>query len=62
MDLNQNAFRIVQAVTESKESTRSIAARSAGKKGGPARALKLSPERRREIAINANKARWAAQE
>lgn len=29
-----------------------------GKKGGRARAEKLSPERRREIAINAAKKRW----
>jgi hypothetical protein len=28
-------------------------------KGGLARAANLSAERRREIAINANKARWA---
>lgn len=62
MDLNRNAFRIVQAITEPKENARSTVARSAGKKGGPARASKLSPERRREIAISANKARWAAQE
>lgn len=30
-----------------------------GRKGGPARAAKLSPERRQEIARNAAKARWA---
>jgi hypothetical protein len=30
-----------------------------GKKGGPARAKKLSPERRQEIARNAARARWA---
>lgn len=29
-----------------------------GKKGGPARAKKLSPERRKEIAQKAAKARW----
>jgi hypothetical protein len=29
-----------------------------GKKGGPARAKKLSPERRKEIARKAAKARW----
>jgi hypothetical protein len=32
--------------------------RKGGKKGGPARAAKLSPERRREIARNAVMARW----
>lgn len=32
-----------------------------GRKGGPARAAKLSPERRQEIARNAAKARWNKQ-
>lgn len=32
--------------------------RLGGKKGGPARAKKLSPERRREIARKAARARW----
>lgn len=32
--------------------------RLGGKKGGPARAKKLSPERRREIARSAATARW----
>lgn len=32
--------------------------RLGGQKGGPARALKLSAERRREIAQKAAKARW----
>lgn len=32
--------------------------RAAGKKGGPARAAALSPERRREISRLANEARW----
>ena len=59
MDLNTNAFRIVQHLTEEKkEDGRSVAGRIAGKVGGPARARKLSPERRKAIAIEANKARW----
>lgn len=33
--------------------------RLGGKKGGPARAAKLTPEQRREIAQKAAKARWA---
>jgi hypothetical protein len=33
-----------------------------GAKGGPARAAKLSPERRREIARQAARARWAKAE
>ncbi len=32
--------------------------RLGGKKGGPARAAKLTPEERREIAQKAAKARW----
>jgi len=32
--------------------------RLGGKKGGPARKAKLSPERRREIARKAIRARW----
>jgi hypothetical protein len=32
--------------------------RKGGKKGGPARAAKLTPERRSEIARNAVTARW----
>lgn len=33
--------------------------RLGGKKGGPARAKKLTPEQRREIAQRAARARWA---
>jgi hypothetical protein len=33
-------------------------ARSGGLKGGKARAVALTPERRREIALNAAKKRW----
>lgn len=60
MDLNANAFRIVNSLTAEKtrDSKRSSIARSAGAVGGPARARKLTAEQRREIAIKANKARW----
>jgi hypothetical protein len=59
MDLNRNAFRIVKALTEeSKEDPRVSAARLGGRQGGPARAAVLSPERRKEIAVKANRARW----
>ena len=59
MDLNVTAFRIVQNLTaESKEDKRILAARIAGKRGGPARAAKLTAEERKNIAIRANKARW----
>ncbi len=61
MDLNVSAFRIVQSLTtENKDDKKSSAARAAGKIGGLARARKLTPERRKEIAANANRARWKA--
>jgi hypothetical protein len=59
MDLNVTAFRIVQKLTtENKEDKRSSSGRAGGKVGGPARAEKLTPERRKEIATKANQARW----
>ncbi len=36
-----------------------VGRRLGGLKGGKARAEKLSPERRREIALKATKARWS---
>lgn len=68
-DLNELAFRLVKDTTEktdaaemSEEELRSIAAaalgRRGGLKGGPARAARLSPERRREIARKAARIRW----
>lgn len=63
MDLNANAFRIVQQLTtENKDTKRSVAGRAGGNIGGPARALKLTPEQRREIAVKANRARWKRKE
>jgi len=63
MDLNVSAFRIVQRLTEeNKETTRTAAGRAGGKAGGRARAAKLSPERLREIAVKANRARWRRKE
>lgn len=59
MDLNASAFRIVQELTtENKRRKRSAAAKIAGQAGGPARASKLTPERRKEISAKANAARW----
>ena len=59
MDLNSNAFRIVKTLTtETKDDKRSSAARAGGSAGGPARAMKLTAEQRREIALKANRARW----
>jgi len=63
MDLNANAFRIVNTlITENKDDKRSKAGRSGGIAGGSARAKKLAPERRREIALKANRARWKRKE
>jgi hypothetical protein len=59
-DLNQLAHRIVQQATEPIEQTPAqISGRKGGVKGGKARAEKLSPEKRREIAQKAAQARWA---
>lgn len=65
--MNQLAKRIVDEATGEAEKTlpppeKNQAAvelgRLGGKKGGKARAIKLAPEKRREIAQNAAKARW----
>jgi hypothetical protein len=65
--MNQLAASIVQAATEGEpevEDTRDPAAvalgRKGGLKGGKARAAKLTPEQRREIAKKAAAARWAS--
>lgn len=62
MDLNGNAFRIVQSLTSSdkkgEDSPRTRAARLAGKSGGPARAKRLTSIERHEIAVKASSARW----
>jgi hypothetical protein len=62
MDVNTNAFRIVNALTSEKkedERKRSEIASAAGVRGGRARARMLPRERRIEIARKANNARWA---
>lgn len=64
-DTNRLAASIVQAATEGEpEDTRDPAAvalgRKGGLKGGAARAAKLSPEERSEIARKAAAKRWAA--
>ncbi len=60
-DLNQIAHRIVRESTEAKEPLTKAQrdGRRDGAKGGAARAAKLSPEQRSEIARNAAQARWA---
>jgi hypothetical protein len=62
-DLNQMAYRVVQHATESQEepSAAQVSGRKGGMKGGKARARKLSPEERSEIARKAAQARWGTQ-
>ena len=62
-DLNQNAFFILeQATGEEIKPVKNEAAvalgRLGGLKGGKARAEKLSPERKKEIAQKAAQKRW----
>jgi hypothetical protein len=67
-DVNEIAFRVVREstlapipITAAKKRKNPAAValgRLGGKKGGRARANKLDPARRREIASDAAKARW----
>lgn len=72
-DINQIAARIVKAATEprqtasvkkilkKKKNPAAVAlGRLGGKKGGKARAEKLSPQDRKAIALKAARARWGA--
>jgi hypothetical protein len=62
-DLNRMAHRIVQESTGAKakgpQTTAQVDGRNGGLKGGKARAEKLSPEKRSEIARAAAQKRWA---
>jgi hypothetical protein len=62
-DLNQLAHRIVQHATDPQEpapqTPAQVNGRNGGLKGGKARAEKLSPGKRSEIARKAAQARWA---
>jgi hypothetical protein len=63
-DINILASQIVEeATSKPKNNTKNPAAvalgRLGGLKGGKARASKLTPEKRKEIARKAAKARWA---
>jgi hypothetical protein len=62
MDVNKLASRIVRTSTNETTAKKNPAAVALGKlgglKGGPARAEKLPPERRREIAIKGAETRW----
>jgi hypothetical protein len=61
-DFTQVAFAIVQEATGEAPSTKltgkKAVGRKGGLKGGKARADKLTPEQRSEIAKKAAKARW----
>lgn len=64
-DVIGNAVKIAKIATgeiedELDENGKNKAAQSLGKKGGTARAKKLSKEKRSEIAKKAAKARWEA--
>jgi len=61
MDINVQAFRLVrQATTISAlpENVKRASSRKGGLKGGLARAMSISAERRSEIAKKASAARW----
>ena len=60
MDMNLQAFRLVQEATRevSPDRAKLASARKGGLKGGTARARSITPERRVEIAKKASAARW----
>ncbi|MGP0103512.1 MAG: histone H1 [Solirubrobacteraceae bacterium] len=67
-DFSQLAHRVVQATIDATEPSEpdadgpqtpaQVNGRTGGRKGGPARAAKLTPEQRSEIARKAARARW----
>jgi len=62
MDINIQAFRLVQEATaepSAEKLRRKAASKQGGLVGGKARAEVLSPEERRTIAARANRARWS---
>jgi len=64
MDLNVQAFRLVQEATQETtvaKSAKRAASRKGGIKGGAARAKSITSERKKEIALAANAARWSSQ-
>ena len=62
MDANTLAYKIVKETIaedgQRRSAPRSKAARAGGIVGGANRAKVLSPERRKEISVKANDARW----
>ncbi|MGC2447436.1 MAG: hypothetical protein WA477_07320 [Candidatus Sulfotelmatobacter sp.] len=66
-DVAQNALRVVEIATgaplKQRKNPAAVAlGRLGGKKGGPARRDKLTPEQRRKIASDAARARWVKEE
>lgn len=61
-DVNELAFSIVDKATKEKNPNAVALGRLGGQKGGKARAEKLTPEQRKEIAKRAAQARWAKKE
>jgi len=61
MDVNVRAFHVVQAAISERTETsaQKVSGRKGGLVGGPSRARSISADRRREIAREASKARWA---
>ena len=57
-DLNQLAASIVERTTQEKNPAAVALGRLGGLKGGKARASKLSPNERKQIASKAARARW----
>ena len=62
-DFTQVAFDVVQRATGetvvSQPTERQQSGRKGGLTGGASRAIKMTPARRREIALKAAKTRWA---
>lgn len=61
-DINQLAAQIVESIAEGREGKNPFAValgRLGGQKGGKARAEKLSPAKRKQIARKAARARWS---
>jgi hypothetical protein len=60
MDLNVQAFRLVEQATSeaTPNQAKKASSRKGGLKGGAARAKSITSERRAEIARKANAARW----
>lgn len=61
MDINTIAYRVVQQAIGAVPK-KSVKRAKAGKLGGIARAKSVSKQKRRQIALNANRKRWEQRE